>query len=131
MSKVNNSIVFPGLVKKKKKAVIADDKLNIAKTSNDLGNWYNTHGKYDNALKEYKCEANAYSVLGLRLENARAHRMIGEMYMLSSQFSEALKHEEIHLGLSILLADRILYYISARFCNFFTGLYNINCSVLL
>lgn len=90
-----------------------DDKLDIAKTSKDLGNWYNTNANYEQALEEYKNEAKAYFELGNKLENAKAHRMIGEMYMLLSNFSNALKHAEIYLGVVTLKFLFYYYYLSA------------------
>lgn len=54
-----------------------------------MGDYYNQQGRYQNAVKEYQEEANIYAKMGKKLEMAKAHRMVGEMFMLLSDFDKA------------------------------------------
>lgn len=68
----------------------------------NLGDWYHENQQYENALECYKEEANVYGLLNKRLEKSKAHRMIGEMYMLLENFDEALKHELVYLSMTFI-----------------------------
>lgn len=69
----------------------------LAVAYKNLGDWYHENQQYENALECYQEEADVYESLGKRLEKAKAHRMVGEMYMLLEKFEDALKHELIYL----------------------------------
>lgn len=55
-------------------------------------------GHYDSAVDEYTVVADAYESLGMKIDYARANRMIGEAYMQLREFDKALSHQKIHLG---------------------------------
>ena len=85
-------------MKKKRRALDDCNLQNIAETSLNLGNFYHENRQYEKALIEYKDEAKAYKNLGKELDEAKSHRMIGEMHMLLGEFEEALNHEKIYLS---------------------------------
>ncbi|XP_061393447.1 tonsoku-like protein [Musca vetustissima] len=76
-------------LKRKEKAFKEGNRELLAQTCNHLGDFYNQQGRYQNAVKEYEEEAILYSKMGKQLEMAKAHRMVGEMYMLLSDFDNA------------------------------------------
>lgn len=86
------------MIRKKGRAIIDNNSLQLAVACNNLGDWYHENQQYEKALECYKEEAKVYETLGKRLEKSRAHRMIGEIYMLLEQFENALKHELIYLS---------------------------------
>lgn len=86
------------LIRKKQRAIIDDNANQLATACKSLGDWYHENQQYEKALDCYKEEADAYGTLGKRFEKSKAHRMIGEMYMLLENFDEALKHELIYLS---------------------------------
>lgn len=86
------------LIRKKQRAVIDNNPSQLAIAHKNLGDWYHENQQYENALECYKEEASVYDSLGKRIEKAKAHRMIGEMYMLLEKFEEALNHELIYLS---------------------------------
>lgn len=86
------------MIRKKERAIIENNPIQLAVACNSLGDWYHENQQYENALECYKEEAKAYEKLGKRLEKSRAHRMIGEICMLLEQFEDALKHELIYLS---------------------------------
>lgn len=88
---------FLGLIRKKDRAIADNNPTQLAVAYNNLGDWYHENQKYEDALECYKQEADVYKSLGKRLEEAKAHRMIGEMYMLLEKFEDALKHELVYL----------------------------------
>lgn len=65
---------------------------------NNLGDFYNQQGRYQNAVKEYQEEANIYARMGKKLEMAKAHRMVGEMYMLLCDFDNGKAHINDYLS---------------------------------
>lgn len=85
-------------MRKKQRAIADRNKLQLAVACHNLGDWYQENQKYENALNCYRDEAAAYEELGKRIERARAHRMIGEMFMLLENFEKALEHELIYLS---------------------------------
>lgn len=70
----------------------------------NLGDYYQENQQYAKALECYQEEAAAFERLGNRLETSKAHRMIGEMFMLLEQFDDALKHELIYLSEFLMLS---------------------------
>lgn len=70
----------------------------MALACKSLGDYYHEHQQYAQALECYQEEAAAFERLSNRLETSKAHRMIGEMYMLLEKFDDALKHELIYLS---------------------------------
>lgn len=91
-------IPFAGYIKRKLKARSDGNNLQLAACCNNLGDFYNQQGKYQNAAREYQQEAELYAKLGKKLEMAKAQRMLGEMYMLLSEFVEAKEHINLYLG---------------------------------
>lgn len=86
------------MIRKKQRAIIENNPQQLVVVCKNLGDLYHEHQQYEQALECYKEEANTYEILGKRLEKSKAHRMIGEMYMLLENFDEALKHELIYLS---------------------------------
>lgn len=80
------------LLRRKHRAIEENNTQQLAQTCRSLADWYQENQKYDDALQHYKEGATAYRSLGMRMETCRAHRMIGEMYMLMENFDEALKY---------------------------------------
>lgn len=62
-----------------------------------MGGYYNEKGLYELALSEFKDEAETYEKLDKKMDKAKSHRMIGEMYMLIGEFNKALQNEMIYL----------------------------------
>lgn len=89
---------WSGLIRKKDRAISDNNPNQLAVAYKNLGDWYHENQQYENALKCYKDEAGVYESLAKRLEKAKAHRMIGEMFMLLENFDDALKHELIYLS---------------------------------
>lgn len=85
-------------MRKKHRALADNNKSQLALACHHLGDWYQENQEFENALNSYREEAAAYDDLGKPMERARAHRMIGEMYMLLENFEKALEHELIYLS---------------------------------
>lgn len=91
------------MLRKKQRAIVDNNPNHLAAACKSLGDWYHENQEYEKALECYNEEAGVHKSLGNRLENSKAHRMIGEMYMLLEKFDEALKHELIYLSMYIVL----------------------------
>lgn len=91
------------LLRKKRRAIADNNIQQLAVTCNSLGDHYHENQQYENALDAYTEEARSYERLKKPMDKARAHRMIGEIYMLLENFDDALKHEKIYLGNFIML----------------------------
>lgn len=52
------------------------------------------------ALHEFQTEASIHHNLCKKMDYARAHRMIGEVYLLQGNFKEALEHEDIYMKIA-------------------------------
>lgn len=89
-------------MRKKQRALADNNKLQLAVACHNLANWYQENQDFDRALTSYRDEAAAYAELDKGIECARAHRMIGEMFMLLENFDSALEHELIYLSESIV-----------------------------
>lgn len=89
--------MFLELQRKKRRAIADNNIQQLATVCKNLGDYYHENQQLENALDAYTEEANAYGRLGKVMEKARAHRMIGEMYMLLENFGDAMKHEKIFL----------------------------------
>lgn len=87
-----------GLLRKKERAITENNSNHLAQACKSLGDWYHENHQYEKALECYKEEAKVYESMGKRFEKSKAHRMIGEMYMLLENFDDALKHELIYLS---------------------------------
>ncbi|XP_055384111.1 tonsoku-like protein [Condylostylus longicornis] len=87
------------LQKRKEKALNECNRQSIAEACNNLGDFYNQSGRYLEAAKEYEEEALLYEKLGTNfvLPKSKAHRMVGEMFMLLSEFENALKYVNLYL----------------------------------
>lgn len=83
-----------------------------------LGDYYHEHQQYEQALECYQEEAAAFDRLKKRLETSKAHRMIGEMFMLLEKFDNALKHELIYLSEHFDLFPMAANNIRSIFTNF-------------
>lgn len=86
------------MIRKKQRAFIDNHPTQLAVACKNLGDCYHENQQYEKALECYKEEAAVYESLGQRFEKSKAHRMIGEMYMLLENFDDALKHELIYLS---------------------------------
>lgn len=91
---------FVELLKRKRRAKDDNDFNQLAIACHNLGEYYNDHTDYENALKNFQEAAAAHKSSGSSdiIELGRSHRMIGEMYMLLGDFEKSLKHEQIYLG---------------------------------
>lgn len=90
-------------MRRKKKALNGSNSRAFAEACNDLATFYYKHNRFSDALDEYKAEASVCKELGLQMEWGTCNRMIGEMFMLMAEFDKALKYEERHLGMFILV----------------------------
>lgn len=88
------------LLKKKQKAEDDNNQQALAEACNKLGSYYMNEMKYQEALGEFRNESNIYLSLGLKMENGRANRMLGEAFVLIAKYKEALKHEHIYLSIA-------------------------------
>lgn len=97
------------LLNKKRKALLLEDGnlQQLATASKNLAAYYNEKGLYEEALYEFKDEANTYEQLGNKIEKAKSYRMIGEMYMLMGEFTKALQNEMIYLNIAKEEDDKI------------------------
>lgn len=86
------------MIRKKRKAEFENNQQQSAVACQNLGNWYHENQQYENALANYREEAGIYAALSMRMEEARAHRMVGEVFMLLENFESALEHELIYLS---------------------------------
>lgn len=88
-------------LKRKKQKALKEGKLDqFAMLCNKLGDYYTNVEALEDALEEFKEEAEVYMTLKMEMEKGRAHRMVGETFMLMANYEEALKHENIYLGMS-------------------------------
>lgn len=83
---------FLELLRKKQRAINEKNTQQLAQICRKLGDMYGENQKHQDALEQYREEAKAYNNINMRLEAARANRMMGEMYMLLENFDEALKY---------------------------------------
>lgn len=86
------------LLRKKRRAQTENNQQQLAIACKNIGDFYHENQQYDSALEAYTEEARIFKNLGKNMDKARAHRMIGEMYMLLENFNDAIKHEKIYLG---------------------------------
>ncbi|XP_073840267.1 tonsoku-like protein [Musca autumnalis] len=94
-------------LKRKERAIKEGNREVLAQTCNHLGDFYNQQGRYQHAVKEYEEEAILYSKLGKQLEMAKAHRMVGEMYMLLSDFDNAKSQINTYLKIVKKLQNKV------------------------
>ncbi|XP_054733938.1 tonsoku-like protein [Anastrepha obliqua] len=94
-------------IKRKEKARGEGNYQQLAICCNNLGDFYNQQGKYQNAVNEYQQEAEIYTKLGKKLEMAKANRMIGEMFMLLSEFGKAKEHINLYLDIVKKLHNKV------------------------
>ncbi|XP_017471856.1 PREDICTED: tonsoku-like protein isoform X2 [Rhagoletis zephyria] len=94
-------------IKRKEKARNEGNSQQLAICCNNLGDYYNQQGKYRNAVNEYLQEAEIYAKLGKKLEMAKAHRMVGEMFMLISEFGKAKEHINLYLDIVKKLHNKV------------------------
>lgn len=71
----------------------------MAEVTKELGDVYFETGRFEDALQEYKEQLEVCNVLEDKLNIAVAHRMIGEIYANLGTYEEALKHQNLYLGL--------------------------------
>ncbi|XP_011180541.1 tonsoku-like protein [Zeugodacus cucurbitae] len=94
-------------IKRKEKARSDGNNQQLAVCCNNLGDFYNQQGKYQNAVREYQQEAEIYAKLGKKLEMAKANRMTGEMFMLLSEFDQAKEHINLYLDIVKRLHNKV------------------------
>lgn len=85
-------------IKRKEKARIDGNREQLAVSCNQLGDFYNQLGKYNEAAREYKQEATIYASMGKELETAKAKRMLGEMFTLLCEYDAAKDHINDYLS---------------------------------
>ncbi|KAL1130615.1 hypothetical protein AAG570_011857 [Ranatra chinensis] len=94
--------------KKKKEKATAEGNLNgIFYACKELAEIYFQEEKYDEALLQYKDMEKTCEESGNKIDYARAHRMIGEVYCEKGQFEKAIKHQMIHLNISREVNDSV------------------------
>lgn len=125
MQKCNNKIklkqkktnALTELLRKKNRALTDNNHQQLAIACKNIGDFHHENQQYENALDAYTEEARIYERLGKNMEKARAHRMIGEMYMLLENFNDAIEHEQIYLGkqskylIIIIIIIIIIFYL--------------------
>ncbi|XP_023293316.2 tonsoku-like protein [Lucilia cuprina] len=94
-------------LKRKEKAFNDGNREQLAIACNNLGDFYNQQGRYQNAVKEYQEEASIYARMGKKLETAKAHRMVGEMYMLLCEFDHGKEHINDYLKIAKKLQNKV------------------------
>lgn len=92
-------IFSTGYINRKEKALAEGNRDQLAICCKHLGDHFNHQGKYQNAVSEYLQEAEIYNKMGKKLEMAKAQRMVGEMFMLLSEFDNAKEHIDIYLSM--------------------------------
>lgn len=90
-------------IKRKQKALSEGNREQVAICCKHLGDYYNEHGHYLQAVEEYQEEAKIYSKTTKRLEMAKAYRMVGEMFMLLGEFDNAKENINNYLSKLLLL----------------------------
>lgn len=56
--------------------------------------------KYNSALSEFRQQALIAEFSDNKMDNGRANRMIGEVYVLMQRYKDAIKHENIYLNIA-------------------------------
>lgn len=90
------------LLKRKEKAREEKKLEMLAEVSCKLGSYYmqDERRKYDEAIREFQEASEIYRNLQMRIEEARANRMIGEVLVNQGKFKDALKYENIYLKIA-------------------------------
>ncbi|KAH8270318.1 hypothetical protein KR018_007724 [Drosophila ironensis] len=94
-------------LKRKEKARSDGNREQVAISCNQLGDLYNQRGKYHEAVKEYRQEAQIYASMGKELETARAKRMVGEMFTLLCDYEAAKDHINDYLKISKRVKNQV------------------------
>ncbi|XP_017053094.1 tonsoku-like protein [Drosophila ficusphila] len=94
-------------LKRKEKARIDGNRDQVAISCNQLGDFYNQLGKYNDAVREYVQEAQIYASMGKELETAKAKRMVGEMYTLLCDYDAAKDHINDYLKIAKRLKNQV------------------------
>ncbi|EDV40736.1 uncharacterized protein Dana_GF23769 [Drosophila ananassae] len=94
-------------LKRKEKARSDGNREQVAISCNQLGDFYNQQGKYNEAVKEYKQEAQIYTSMGKELETAKAKRMVGEMFTLLCDYDAAKDHINDYLKIAKRLKNQV------------------------
>lgn len=94
---INNYITLEYL-KRKQKASSEGNRELLAVACSHLGDFYNQQGRFQDAVEEYQEAATIYTKMGKKLEMAKAHRMVGEMFMLLGEFDNAKEHINDYLS---------------------------------
>ncbi|EDW40606.1 GM24993 [Drosophila sechellia] len=94
-------------LKRKEKARSDGNRDQVAVSCNQLGDFYNQHGKYTDAVREYVQEAQIYASMGKELETAKAKRMVGEMYTLLCDYDAAKDHINDYLKIAKRLKNQV------------------------
>ncbi|KAH8380263.1 hypothetical protein KR009_009736 [Drosophila setifemur] len=94
-------------LKRKEKARSDGNREQVAVSCNQLGDFYNQQGKYNEAVKEYSQEAKIYASMGKELETAKAKRMVGEMFTLLCDYDAAKDHINDYLKIAKRLKNQV------------------------
>ncbi|XP_016999928.2 tonsoku-like protein [Drosophila takahashii] len=94
-------------LKRKEKARSDGNRDQVAISCNQLGDFYNQQGKYNEAVREYVQEAQIYASMGKELETAKAKRMVGEMYTLLCDYDAAKDHINDYLKIAKRLKNQV------------------------
>ncbi|XP_037719155.1 tonsoku-like protein [Drosophila subpulchrella] len=94
-------------LKRKEKARSDGNRDQVAVSCNQLGDFYNQQGKYNDAVREYVQEAQIYASMGKELETAKAKRMVGEMYTLLCDYDAAKDHIGDYLKIAKRLKNQV------------------------
>ncbi|XP_001353259.2 tonsoku-like protein [Drosophila pseudoobscura] len=94
-------------LKRKEKARSDGNREQVAVSCNQLGDFYNQQGKYNEAVEEYKQEASIYASMGKELETAKAKRMVGEMFTLLCDYDAAKDHINDYLKIAKRLKNQV------------------------
>ncbi|XP_017074027.1 tonsoku-like protein [Drosophila eugracilis] len=94
-------------LKRKEKARSDGNRDQLAVCCNQLGDFYNQQGKYNDAVREYVQEAKIYASMGKELETGKAKRMVGEMYTLLCDYDAAKDHISDYLKIAKRLKNQV------------------------
>lgn len=88
------------LLRKQQKAEDENNQPALAEACQKLGNYYMSEAHLKKALQEFQRESEIHHMLCKKMDYARAHRMIGEVFLLQGNYQEALKHEDIYMKIA-------------------------------
>lgn len=116
-------------LKKKEKALLEDNFENLYYACKELADIYVNQEDYQQALSQYEQCEEAANRCGDETRLGVANRMIGEMYCYLNDFQNAIKHQKLHLKISISKNDVVeqqralatlgrTYFLRSETCDF-------------